>query len=165
MTDQPRTDEPRMFGSTLEPQRLPWAWAVERLVDAHIYWIATTRPDGRPHARPVWAVWCGDEGALSFSTGSLAASNLAANPAITVHLETDPEVVILEGTAAAISDRSELQTVLDAYNPKYGEEVTVDTIPGPFLRVALERAFGWIAADDASDGGAQFHGTATRWIF
>lgn len=160
---EPRTDQPRMFGSTLEPQRLPWSWAVERLVDAHTYWIATTRPDGRPHARPVWAVWI--DGALSFSTGSLAAGNLAANPAITVHLEVDPEVVILEGTAAEITERTELQAVLDAYNPKYLEDMTVNTVPGPFLRVAVERAFGWIAAPTFSDAGAQFHGTATRWTF
>ncbi len=152
-----------MFGSTLEPQRLPWSWAVERLVEARTYWIATTRPDGRPHARPVWAAWI--DGSLNFSTGSLAAGNLAANPAITVHLEIDPEVVILEGTAAEITDRAELQGVLDAYNLKYGENLTVDTLPGPFLRVIAERAFGWIAAGDASDGGAQFHGTATRWRF
>ena len=160
---EPRTDAPRMFGGTLEPQRLPWSWAVERLTSAHTYWITTTRPDGRPHARPVWAVWV--DGALAFSTGSLATANLGANPAITVHLEVDPEVVIVEGTAATITDGAELQAVLDAYNPKYGEAMTVDSVPGPFLRVAIERAFGWIAAPTAGDAGAQFHGTATRWRF
>jgi hypothetical protein len=33
---------------------LPWSVAVERLTEARNYWIATTRPDGRPHAMPVW---------------------------------------------------------------------------------------------------------------
>ena len=160
---EPHADEPRLFGSTLEPQRLPWSWAVERLSATHTYWIATTRPDGRPHARPVWAVWVHDS--LSFSTGSLAAANLQTNPAISVHLDIDPEVVILEGVATVIDDGDELQAVLDAYNPKYAEALTVDSLPGPFLRVAVERAFGWIAAPTAADGGAQFHGTATRWRF
>ena len=36
---------------------LDWSWAVERLEPALNYWFATTRPDGRPHAMPAWAVW------------------------------------------------------------------------------------------------------------
>ena len=36
---------------------LPWSWAVERLESARNYWFGTTRPDGRPHAMPAWAVW------------------------------------------------------------------------------------------------------------
>jgi pyridoxamine 5'-phosphate oxidase-like protein len=36
---------------------LPWTWARRRLVAAHNYWISTTRPDGRPHAMPVWGLW------------------------------------------------------------------------------------------------------------
>ncbi|UQT57067.1 pyridoxamine 5'-phosphate oxidase family protein [Streptomyces durmitorensis] len=39
---------------------LPWAWAAQRLTAARTYWIATTRPDGRPHTRPVWGVWLED---------------------------------------------------------------------------------------------------------
>jgi len=38
-------------------ERLPWSWAVERLESARNYWICTTRPDGRPHAAPVWGLW------------------------------------------------------------------------------------------------------------
>jgi hypothetical protein len=30
---------------------------VDRLTVARTYWISTTRPDGRPHAIPVWGVW------------------------------------------------------------------------------------------------------------
>jgi len=36
---------------------LPWSWAVERLQRSHDYWVATVRPDGRPHVMPVWGVW------------------------------------------------------------------------------------------------------------
>jgi len=32
------------------------------------YWIATTRPDGRPHVMVVWALWM--DGVLYFATGS-----------------------------------------------------------------------------------------------
>ena len=28
---------------------LPWSWAAERLARSRNYWVATTRPNGRPH--------------------------------------------------------------------------------------------------------------------
>src|SRR6185437_13395833 len=63
---------------------LPWKWATERLERSHNYWICSTRPDGRPHAVPVWGVWV--ENAFYFSTDpkSRKAKNLKANPAISV---------------------------------------------------------------------------------
>lgn len=33
---------------------LDWSWVSEQLTQSQNYWIATTRPDGRPHAAPVW---------------------------------------------------------------------------------------------------------------
>lgn len=98
---QPEPGRPRMFGGELEPVMLPWRWAAERLAAARTYWIATTRLDGRPHSRPVWGVRLA--GALHFSTGSLAAGNLRANPEIIVHLDSGSEVVILEGAAEPVT--------------------------------------------------------------
>jgi len=34
-----------------------WSWALERLEKSHNYWIATSRPDGRPHLMVVWGIW------------------------------------------------------------------------------------------------------------
>jgi hypothetical protein len=78
---------------------LPWSHAEERLVRSRSYWICTTRPDGRPHSIPVWGMWV--EGALYFGTARHAqkAKNLAHNPAVSVHLESGDDVVILEGEA------------------------------------------------------------------
>ena len=76
---------------------LPWSWAQQRLEAARAFWIATSRPDGRPHCRPMWGVWLAD--GWRFSTGSLARHNLVANPQITVHLDSGTEVVIVEGAA------------------------------------------------------------------
>src|SRR2546427_4666203 len=45
---------------------LPWEWAVERLTESHNYWVATTRPEGRPHVMPVWGIWV--ESVFYFST-------------------------------------------------------------------------------------------------
>src|SRR5437588_6785549 len=137
----PEPGQPRLFGGHLEPVRLPWTWATERLTRARNYWIATTRRNGRPHSRPVWGVWLDD--AFYFSTGSLAAQNLAANPAITVHLESGSEVVIIEGVAEEVTDTSLLERVVQIYNAKYHWDVDPDNLPGPLYAVRPHVAFGW----------------------
>ena len=57
----PTAAPPVLYGAPAPPgDLLPWSWAEQQLVTARTYWIATTRPDGRPHCRPVWGVWLPD---------------------------------------------------------------------------------------------------------
>lgn len=46
---------------------LPWGFVEERMANARKYWVATVRPDGRPHLTPVWGLWV--EGAFYFGSG------------------------------------------------------------------------------------------------
>jgi hypothetical protein len=161
--NEPRADRPWMFGGHPEPALLPWAWAEQRLTVARNYWIATTRLDDRPHARPVWGVWL--DRAFYFSTGSLAAVHLPSRPEITVHLESGNEVVIIEGRARTVDERPLIVRIVEVYNPKYHWEMDPDELPGPFYEVKPRVAFGWISDESGLDGGAAFHGTATRWRF
>jgi hypothetical protein len=133
---------------------LPWAWAEERLAASRSYWIATGRPDGRPHLAPVWGVWW--DGALWFSTGRRSAKvrNLAADPRCTASTESAAEAVIVEGTATEADVHP--PEVVDAYSAKYGTGFPSDE---PLLRLAPDRAFGFL--DDAE----RFGTTATRWTF
>jgi PPOX class probable F420-dependent enzyme len=134
---------------------LDWAWAEERLVAARNYWVCTTRPDGRPHAMPVWGVW--HEGAFYFSSSpdSRKARNLAANPAVTVHLESGDEVVVVEGVAG-LESHEELLTQLADYRRKYSFEVSF-TGGRPLNVVLPQVAYAWLEQD--------FPGTATRFTF
>src|ERR1700738_2131729 len=83
----------------------PWSWALERLEKSHNYWIATSRPDGRPHLMLVWGVWWED--AFWFSTGlrTRKAKNIAVDPRCVIGTEKADEAVILEGIAEDIKDR------------------------------------------------------------
>lgn len=160
---EPESSQPWMFGGHLAQVRLPWTWARKRLREARNYWIATTRPDGKPHSRPVWGTWLDD--ALYFSTGSLAAQNLATNPEITVHLESGSEVVIIEDVAEPVSDTSIVERVVSLYNQKYHWDLDAHNLPGPFYAVLPDVAFGWLSDETGLDQGSAFHGTATRWRF
>jgi hypothetical protein len=152
-----------MFGRKVESSLLPWEWARTRLETAGNYWICTTRPDGRPHARPVWGIW--DGGRFAFSTGSLATRNLPANPEITVHLESGNQVVIVEGRAAVLEDRARLVHVARLYSAKYNWPIDPDNPPGPFYDVSPHRVFGWNYDPTGADASAEFPGNATRWSF
>lgn len=105
---------PPLYTSQHKKKFLPWAHAEERLVNSRSYWICTARPDGRPHSIPVWGMWV--EGALYFGTARAArkARNIAHNSAVSVHLESGDDVVILEGKAieADVSEKK-LRTKLD----------------------------------------------------
>lgn len=162
------TDRPAMAdGYGLLPANegkglLPWAWATERLEQSRNYWIASTRPDGRPHVIPVWGIWLDD--ALYFGTdpASVKGRNLQANPAIAVHLESGDEVVILEGQAEIVSDRPLLAQVYQRYGAKYDIKLGPESPDSPeeypyTLRLRPQRALAWLETD--------FPGTATRWRF
>ena len=157
------SSRPRMFGGHPEPRLLPWRWAEARLVSAGNYWVASTRPDGRPHCRPVWGVWL--EGMLYFSTGSLIDDNLRANPEVTVHLESGDEAVIVEGVGEPVTDAALWRSFTAAYNPKYQWDFEPGRIFGGFWRVRPRVAFGWLSDPTGLDHGAAFGGTATRWTF
>lgn len=105
---------------------MPWPEARRRLADAHVYWLATTAPDGRPHLRPVLGVWVGESLHTTSSPAARKALNLAVNDRCSLSLSADAVDVVLEGTVAKVVDPAHLQRVADAYATKYGWPPTVD---------------------------------------
>jgi PPOX class probable F420-dependent enzyme len=138
-------------------EKLPWSWAVERLGVARNYWVCTTRPDGRPHAAPVWGLWLDD--ALWFSTGrtSRKARNLERNPAVVIHLESGDETVILEGEIVEVEAEDELERFADAYEAKYDFRPSVGADRDPVFRLRPATGYTWEEKD--------YPGTAARWLF
>jgi hypothetical protein len=161
---KPKASTPIMYGAPAPPgELLPWETVHQRLVDARYYWIATTRPNGRPHCRPVWGVWLPD--GFWFSTGSLARRNLPDNPEITVHLEDAYDPIIVEGTARQVTEHAALEAMCDVYSAKYN-----------YAMVPTDD--GMVGSSDGSSTGPAFHvtprvvfawsrgsGQPTRWTF
>jgi hypothetical protein len=72
----------------------------------------------------VWGVWIDDTFFFDGSPQTRRGRNLAANPAVTVHLESGSDVVILQGEAIQIHGiESQLAQRLSdaAYTAKYKE--------------------------------------------
>ena len=98
------------------------ARAIARLRAATIYWIATTRPDGRPHSMPVWGVWV-DE-ALWFGIYGQKVRNLAHEPYAVAHIESGEDVAIIEGPVERLELSDAPATVVAAYQEKYVDPTT-----------------------------------------
>ena len=136
---------------------VPWSEAEAKLERARNYWIGTTRPDGSPHAMPVWGLWL--DGSLYFSSGltSRKTRNLAVDPRIVVHLESGDDVVVLEGRARRVTDDAELRRVAELYTVKYDFEFDPTNADYPVFRITPRRAYAWLERD--------YTGTATRYAF
>ena len=161
----PKTTRPHMPGYGLPKSKkglLAWKWADDRLKKSRQYWIATTRPDGRPHVMVVWALWL--DGALYFATGSTSrkARNLAKNPHCTMCTDNAAEAVILEGEIEAEKDVARIREFLKIYEKKYKFDMSgmahdMLKLKEPVLFLRPKTAFGM--AEKA------FSKSATRWIF
>jgi general stress protein 26 len=140
--------------SDMQPKLLTWSFADTRLRKAHNYWVCSTRPDGRPHAAPVWGLWL--NGGLVFSTdpSSRKAKNLRDNAAIAVHLESGDDVVIVEGRV----EPCELTKQLDAlYFRKYKVHLIGFPAPMVVLQVRVRTVQAWRES--------KFPASATLWSF
>jgi Pyridoxamine 5'-phosphate oxidase len=152
---------PAAYGTPGGPDSLlPWTYVEARLRAASNYWITTVGPDARPHARPVDGVWV--DGALCFggSPETRWVRNLIANPSISVHLSSEAEAIILEGTAEYVTAPSHPLAAPSAAasKEKYPQYFSGSEPPvRPFWALRPTTAFAWTLAG--------FPRGATRWRF
>jgi nitroimidazol reductase NimA-like FMN-containing flavoprotein (pyridoxamine 5'-phosphate oxidase superfamily) len=139
---------------------LPWAWAQERLVRSHDFWLATVTAGGFPHLMPVWGVYDGSRLWFSSSNGSRKARNLAGQPCCSLATDDPLEPVVIQGRAERVTDPAALAAMLAAENVKYGTSYgpdMVDPAANSVFALRPERVF----ALDSSD----FTGSPTRFTF
>lgn len=131
-----------------EEGRLPWDHVVRRLREAENYWVATADARGRPHSTPVWGAYLRDMVFLDGSPETKRGRNLAANPQVSVHLESASDVVIVEGRAEKVRADTGLASALAGeiarkYGPK-GYSPTVDEYLGQEVIAVRPRVvFAW----------------------
>ena len=149
---------PPLYAMKTPHNFLPYSDIETRLAKSRNYWICTARPDGRPHSIPVWGFWL--DGALYFGTSRLTrkARNLAQNPALSVHLESGDDVVILEGSAVEVdlADQPTFKKLDTASRSKY--KMPLMLVPeGVMYAVRPRVILAWTESD--------FPTNATRWQF
>jgi hypothetical protein len=156
--ERPRTPDADYGVPAEGGSMIGWAASVERLRTAEAYWLATTGPDQAPHVVPVWGVVVGDE--LYLETGAAntkKARNVAANPAVAVHLDGINDALIVHGIAVSCRPDPDLGTALAAaFHAKYSgyEPGPGDWDDGGLHRIDPRVMLAWRDMP-----------TATRWRF
>src|SRR3954447_16018455 len=103
------------------PGMAPTPWSVGRRVleDAEVFWLVTVRPDGRPHATPLLAVWHDDAMVVTTGPDERKAKNLehrgcclllAGNSSMQAGLD-----IAVEGKARQVDDEAALRQIAEAY--------------------------------------------------
>jgi hypothetical protein len=73
------------------------------------FFVATVRPNGRPHSAGVGAVCVDDALYFTSGPGTLKSRNLALNPACSVSVRLRGIDLVLEGEAHRVTDASTLE--------------------------------------------------------
>ena len=83
--------------------------------ERHTCWLATIDPDGSPHVTGIGALWV--DGAFWFETGDRTrkAKNLARDPRCSISVAVQEFDLVLEGTAARITDRTTVAAMAERW--------------------------------------------------
>jgi hypothetical protein len=149
----------------------PWSRPHELLERAgpDTAFLGTTRPDGRPHAAGVGAVWDDGDFYMVIGPGTRKGRNLAANPACTLACQVPGLDLVFEGGAVRVTDPATLERVAARYREVgWPAQVEGEAFTAPYsapsagpppwnlYRFRYHTVFGV--------GTAEPHG-ATRWRF
>jgi F420H(2)-dependent biliverdin reductase len=111
--------------------------AADRVDEAKNVWMATVRPDGRPHLVPVWYVVDAGRWYICTAPGSVKARNLSRNPQLALALEDGSNPYIVEGEARLVSPST---TIVDKFKAKYDWDITTDAHYSAVFEVTVRRS-------------------------
>jgi len=98
---------------------IPWSRALEALEAKpkanETSFLATTRPDGRPHLAGVGAVWDGGKVYFVSGAGTRKSRNVAENPSCAVSMSLEGIDLVIEGRAERVTDDATLHRLAKRY--------------------------------------------------
>lgn len=110
-------------------------------VEANI-WLASVRPDGRPHLVPLWFVWSGGQIYLCIQMASVKARNMLQAPQVALSLESGSDPVVIEGDAA-FAMRPWPDAVVGGFLAKYNWLITDDAEYDTLVAVRPRKWLMW----------------------
>ncbi len=161
----------------------PWETAERRIAnpeESRTCWLATTRPDGRPHLMPVIAFWVDGAMHIVAGEGTRKARNIAADGrcVIATGSTTLPSLdIVIEGRAEALTDPDVVRHLAEfLQNNNWPLEAKGDKVYGPhgptagpppytIFRIVPTRVFGLPGMTGMEQFDPADLPKATRWDF
>ena len=98
---------------------LPWSRAETQLAASNgpsvTHFLATVRPDGRPHVAGVGALWVDDRFYFTSGAGTRKSRNLAARADCVISVKLPDLDIVVEGAARKVTDEPTLQRLAERY--------------------------------------------------
>jgi hypothetical protein len=106
---------------------IPWTKVRERLEqglsqepgsggpDRYTCWLATVRPDGKPHVMPLGVLWVDGAWYFNAGAGTRKAQNLAHDPHCVLTFATREFDLVVEGQAVRVTDQAKVQRIAEAF--------------------------------------------------
>ncbi len=157
MSIEPRAEQLAIPPEYGRPSRLlDWGIVAARLREARQYWLATVRPDGRPHVVPSDGLWIDGRWYFGGSPTTVKHRNLLANPHATMHLDDPVSAVIVEGRCEIERpSREGARGLVAASQTKYGYAPPLDAYLQGVWALRPRRVLAW----------TELHVDATRFVF
>ena len=105
-----------------------------RLLSERNLWLATTRPNGKPHLVPIWFVWLDGHAFVCTPADSVKVRNLRANPRASLALEDGDRPAIAECTTRLV-EKPFPAAVQQAFLEKFGWNISNEA--GAYLLIEL----------------------------
>jgi hypothetical protein len=155
MTDAPASSTPRIdrpgipasYGASRATTFVEWNHVEDRLRADRLYWLTAIGGDGRPRVRPIDGLYL--EGAIYVggSGETRWVHDVAANPAVSIHLDGTDDVVLVEGDAEVLTkldvDLAErLAAASNAKFPEYGMTADFYRRNGA-IAIRLRKVIAW----------------------
>ena len=115
----------------------------QRLRSENNIWVATVRPDGRPHLTPVWFIWHDRKVYICIDPASVKARNLALNERIALALEDGSAPIIVEGVGRRIDGPNRPPGVVDAFQRKYNWNIIGDGQYSLLVEITPQKVLNW----------------------
>lgn len=147
-------DLPKDYGSP--KKKLEWASVRTDLEEAPVYWVASTRPDGRPHVVPRDGIWLDDTWYYGGSPETVHNRNVEKNPSAVVHIGDGMKAIIVEGETHFVKTSLEIAEKLSEVNnvkyAHYGMTSTPETYTqGGTWALRAKRVIAWnVLFEDAT---------------
>ncbi len=120
---------------------------IARIDDDRNVWLATVRPNGRPHLTPIWYCFHNGRFWMCTSADAVKTRNVLANPSVSLSLEDGNRPVVAEGTVT-VHRRPYPQAVVAAFMAKYDWDISRRDDPdGPFDALLEVEVHRWLMGD------------------
>jgi len=119
---------------------------IRRFAEDSCSWISTVRPDGRPHATPIWHVWHAGRAYIVTRSDAVKTANIRANPHVVITGTDARHPVIIEGRATFTPDAEAALRPL--FLTKYDWDISTDADYDTIIAITPEKIIAWGEEDD-----------------